>query len=229
MLVSLQVNADKLLVGRYLSASAYGSYSLAYQLMFTPVVNVAYPLQVVLFPAFATIQADVERLNAAWLRSKRVAVAIMTPAFLVMIVVAPDVIPSVFGSKWNDAIPVLQLLCVAGIAYSLSTANALLLLVKDKLKTLFRLTLFITVTTTVGAAAGLRWGIVGVAAGYALAQWALVVPDFWITTRSASFGLRPALRAALTPLPAALGAAVVAYGVRQGLIELACRRLLGCS
>ena len=130
---------------------------------------------------------------------------------------APDVIPSVFGSKWNDAIPVLQLLCVAGIAYSLSTANALLLLVKDKLKTLFRLTLFITVTTTVGAAAGLRWGIVGVAAGYALAQWALVVPDFWITTRSASFGLRPALRAALTPLPAALGAAVVAYGVRPGI------------
>jgi O-antigen/teichoic acid export membrane protein len=220
LLVSLQINADKLLVGRYLSASAYGSYAFAYQLMFTPVMNVAYPLQVVLFPAYATIQADTERLNAAWLRSKRVAVAVMAPAFLGMVVVAPDLIPAVFGSRWDDAIPVLQLLCFAGIAYSLSTANGLLLMVKDKLSTLFRLTLLVTITTTACAAAGLHWGIVGVATAYALAHWALVVPDFWITTRSTSFRLLPALRAAFSPMPAVLGATAVAYAVRRALLEI---------
>jgi O-antigen/teichoic acid export membrane protein len=219
LLVSLQINADKLLVGRYLSASAYGNYAFAYQLMFTPIINVAYPLQTVLFPAYATIQADTERLTAAWLRSKRVAVAVMAPAFLVMVVVAPDLVPAVFGSRWDDAIPVLQLLCFAGIAYSLSTANALLLMVKDRLSTLFRLTLLVTVTSTACAAFGLQWGIVGVATAYALAHWALVVPDFWITTRAASFRLAPALRAALSPLPAAFVAAGLAYGARRGLLE----------
>lgn len=220
LLMYTQLNADKLLVGRYLGASPLGSYSFAYQLMFTPILNIAYPLQTVLFPVFATIQDQTARLNAAWLRSKRLAVAIMAPAFLMMLAVAPDLIPAVFGSKWDDAIPVLQLLCLAGVAYSLGTANGLVMLVTNKVRTLFSLTLLVTVTTTVAAAVGLRWGIVGVAAAYAGAHWVLVVPELWVTTRAASFKFWPAFRATCSPLPFASAATALTVAVRLGLVEL---------
>jgi O-antigen/teichoic acid export membrane protein len=144
----------------------------------------------------------------------------MAPAFLVMLVVAPDLLPTVFGPKWDDAIPVLQLLCLAGVAYSLNTVNGLLLLVTDNAGGLFRLSVMVTVTVTVAVAIGLEWGIVGVAAAYALAHWLLVVPELWITTRRASFPLAPALRVACSPLPFAFAAAGLAWLVRHGLEEL---------
>lgn len=220
LLMYVQLNADKLLVGRVLGASSLGTYSFAYQLMFTPVLNVAYPLQTVLFPAFATIQENAKRLNDAWLRSKRLAVAIMAPAFLAMLVTAPDLVQTIFGDRWSGAVPVLQLLCIAGIAYSLGTANALLLLSTGRVRTLFRLTLLVTVTTTGAAALGLLWGIVGVAAAYAAAHWLLAPLELWITTRAASFRLLPAMRATFSPLPFAFAAALLALALQLALVQL---------
>jgi O-antigen/teichoic acid export membrane protein len=218
LLSYFQVNADKLLVGRYLGASALGAYAFAYQLMFAPIMNITFPLQGVLFPVFASIQDDKERLKAAWLRGKRLAVALVTPVFLTLAVVAPDLIPLLFGEKWDDAIPVLQLLCLAGVAYSFGTQNWILLVVKGKVRILFFLTLLIAVVTTAAAAIGLRWGIVGVAATYAIAHWALVIPEMWVATRAGSIGFWETLRATCSPLPFAFAAAAAAYGLRSELV-----------
>jgi O-antigen/teichoic acid export membrane protein len=216
----VQMNADRILIGRFLGTGPVGNYSFAYQLMFTPIGNIAYPLQMVLFPVLSTIQEDVARLHSAWLRSMRLAVAVMAPAFLTLFVVAPDLVPTVFGSRWNDAIPVLQLLCLAGVAYSMNTQNGILLAVQDKVGTLFRLTLGVTAVVVSAVAIGLDWGIVGVAAGLASAYWLLVIPQLWVTTRATGIGFRRTLLAATTPLPFVAVATVAALGLRQGLIEL---------
>ena len=211
---------DKLLIGRYLGAASLGTYSFAYQLMFTPILNLGFPLQGVLFPVFATIQDDHERLSAAWLRGKRLAVAIMAPAFLTLIVVAPDLVPAVFGSKWEEAVPVLQLLCLAGVAYSLGTQNWILLMSTGRLRTLFGLTSFITAVTTVGVIVGLHWGITGVAAALVVAYTVIVLPETWIVTRAVSISFTASLRASFSPLPFAAAGAALGYAVRLGLVEV---------
>jgi O-antigen/teichoic acid export membrane protein len=215
-----QLNADRILIGRYLGAGPVGTYAFAYQLMFTPVGNIAFPLQMVLFPVFSTIQHDLERLHAAWLRSMRLAVAIMVPAFLTLFAVAPDFIPTVFGSRWDGAVPVLQLLSLAGVAYSLSTQNGILLAVQDKVGTMFRLTVAVTVVVITAVSVGLEWGIVGVAAGFAASYWLLVAPQTWVVARATGVGFGRTLVAACTPLPFAAAATAVAVGVRLGLVEL---------
>jgi PST family polysaccharide transporter len=219
-LTYFQMNGDKLMIGRYLGAAALGSYQFAYQLMFTPVGNIAYPLQYVLFPVFATIQADKARLDAAWLRAKRLSVAVMAPAFLTLLVVGPDLIHTIFSSKWEASIPILQLLCVGGVAYSLSTQNWSLLVVRDRTRILLRLTLLNTSVILSAVAFGIALGDVeAVAAMLAIAYWALALPELWITTRWGSVDLRSALRATLSPLPFAAAAALVAFGVRLTMVE----------
>ena len=52
---------------------------------------------------------------------------------------------------------------------------------------------------------GLAWGIIGVAACYAVAKWVLYLPDTWITTRGVSFGFWPAVRASAGAAPACGG------------------------
>lgn len=222
LLTYFQLNMDKLLIGRYLGAAPLGNYQFSTQLMFTPIGNVAYPLQGVLFPVLATIQLDHERLTATWLRGKRLAVAIMAPLFMTLLVVAPDFIPTVFGPKWDAAIPVLQILCLGGIAHSLSTLNWNLLMVRDKLGTLFRLTLLITATVVVAVTTAIAFGagIVGVAAAFSTAHWVLVIPEIWLTTRAGSIGFGPALRATCSALPFVAVATVVAVGARLSLAEL---------
>lgn len=220
LLTLTQLYSDKLLIGRYLGAGPLGTYSFATQIMFTPVVNIAYPVQYVLFPVFASIQEDAERLNAAWLRTKRVSVAFMAPVFLTLLVVAPDLIRTVFGSKWEDSIPILQLLCIAGVAYSLGTQNWTLLVVRSRTGTLLALTLLTSAVVVGSIALGLMWGIRGVAAMLGVAYWTLVVPEMWITTRAGSVRFLAAFRATLSPLPFAAAAAAAAYLFRLGLVEL---------
>jgi len=209
-----QLNADNLLIGRYLGPAALGSYAFAYNLMVTPLLNVAWPIQHVVFPALASIQDDQERLRAVWLRGKRLALAIMAPGFLALAVVGPDLVPLVFGPKWNDSIPVLQLLCLAGLAYSIGTQNQILLMVRNRARTLFWLSLAIVGITVAGIVVGLFWGIVGVSAALAITQWALVAPETWVTTRAGRMRFWETLFVTCSPLPFAFAAAGVGYVVR---------------
>jgi teichuronic acid exporter len=220
LLVNVQTTADRVLIGRFLGPAALGVYSFANQLMYTPVLNVAFPLQAVLWPVLATIQAERDRMNAAWLRGKRLTVSIITPAFMTLLVVAPDLIPTLFGRQWEDSIPVLQLLCLGGVAYALGTQNWNILMVLNKVGTLLRLTLLVTVTVVVAVLVGLPWGIVGVAASFAVAQWLLVTPEIWITSRATGIGLGETFRATCSPLPFAFGAAAGGYALRIALVAL---------
>jgi O-antigen/teichoic acid export membrane protein len=210
-------SSDNFLIGRFLGAASLGVYSVAYNVMFTPILRIAHPLQDVLFPAFANLQDAGVRLEAAWLRSKQLAAAVLAPLFLVTFAVAPDFVPVVLGSKWHASIPVLRILCLGGVAYSLGTLNWSLLMALGKGAMLFRLNIVVT-TLTVGAFAfGLIWGIVGVAVCGAIMRWLLVVPETYMATRSAGVGFLTTLRATTAPLPLAFAATGLALLVRSGL------------
>jgi PST family polysaccharide transporter len=121
LLAYINLNGDNLLIGRFLGGRALGIYSLAYNVMFTPMVRIGLPFQQVVFPAYSRLQSDHSRLGMAWLRSKRLSISLLAPGFLAFFVVAPDLVPVVFGQKWRDAIPVLQLLCIAGVGHTFVT------------------------------------------------------------------------------------------------------------
>ncbi len=227
------VSSDNFLVGRFLGAAPLGAYAVAYNVMFTPMLRIAHPLQDVLFPAFAHLQGADKRLEAAWLRSKELSAAVLAPLFLVMFAVAPDFVPVVLGSKWHDSIPVLRVLCLAGVAYSLGTLNWALLMALGKGGTLFRLNIFVTTLSVAAYGLGLIWGIVGVAVCGAIVRWALVVPETFIATRAGGVGFLATLKATLAPLPFAFAATGVAVIARAGLVAVhvppAVRVLLGAG
>jgi O-antigen/teichoic acid export membrane protein len=218
LLAYANLNGDNLLVGRFLGSRALGVYSLAYNVMFTPMVRIGLPLQQVVFPAYSRLQNEPERLRAVWLRSKRLSAAVLAPAFLAFLVVAPDLVPVVFGQKWHQAIAVLQLLCVAGVAHSLVTLNWSVLQARGQAGVLFRLNVLNTVVIVGAFALGLHWGVAGVAGCYAAARWLLLLPDMWVTGRSVHMGPIAALRSSGVAVPLAAAAAALAFGLRAALV-----------
>jgi O-antigen/teichoic acid export membrane protein len=202
--------ADNLLVGRFLGSVSLGVYSIAYNVMFLPATRIATPLQQVLFPAFARLQHDHAALRRSWIRGMQLVGAVNAPAFLGMAVVAPDFVPVVLGQRWLPAVPVLQLLCLAGVAQSVQTLNWSVLQAVGDSGRLLRFMVFSTVLTVGAFVAGLRWGVVGVAGLYAAARAILVVVYAWTTCRRVGLPLldygRGVARVASLALPMAVGA-----------------------
>ena len=83
-------NADNLLIGRFVGPAALGVYALAYNVMMVPFSQISNPIQAVLFPAFSRLQDDPERIGRGWLRVNRVVAAITMPALLGLFIVTPD-------------------------------------------------------------------------------------------------------------------------------------------
>lgn len=218
MLSWSQDNGDNALVGRFLGADALGAYSLAYNVMFVPLMRIAGPIMQVMSPAFSRLQGEPDRLERVWLRSKRLTAALLTPAFIAGAVVAPDLIPVVFGEKWHAAIVPLQLLCIAGLARTLVTLNWSVLSALGKGGSILRIQIVSSVVTVSAFVAGLQYGIVGVAGFFAVSRWLLVVIEVRMTTRAAAFDFWAALRAGTENLPFGLVAAAAAFGLRALLV-----------
>jgi polysaccharide transporter, PST family len=215
-----QDNADNALVGRFLGASSLGAYSIAYNVMFVPLQRIAGPILQVMSPAYSRLQHDPERLEQVWLRSKRLSAALMVPAFVGGVVVAPDLIPVMFGEKWHHAIVPLQLLCVAGLAQTLVTLNWSVLSARSKAGRILIMQFVASGVTVTGFVLGLRFGIDGVAGFFAATRWLLVAIEIWLTTEAVGFSFWAALRAGTEHIPFGIVAGVAAFALRAGLVAL---------
>jgi O-antigen/teichoic acid export membrane protein len=213
-----QNNADNALVGRFLGSAALGAYSLAYNVMYVPILRIAAPLMQVLSPTYARLQGEPERLERVWLKSKRVSAALLTPMFVGGAVVAPDLIPVVFGAKWHAAIVPLQLLCVAGLAQALVTLNWSVLSAQGKAGSILYIQIVNSAVTLCAFVAGLQFGIIGVAGFFAASRWLLVLIEIWMTTNAVRFSFWAALRTGTENLPYGLAAAAAAFGLRALLV-----------
>ena len=162
-------NVGSLLIGRFLGASALGMYALATNIVLVPFSRIAGPLQQVFFPAFSRMGDDLPRMADTWIRATRLVGVISIPALVGLVVVAPDFVDVVLGPKWVDATPIIQILALVGLIQSLQTLCGEVLLALGHANWLLRFTALWFVASLASFAVGVRWGVVGVAACYALA------------------------------------------------------------
>jgi O-antigen/teichoic acid export membrane protein len=115
LLVLLSANADFLLIGRLLGASALGFYMLAWDLLrFVPdrLYKVAGR---VTFPAFCQLQDDDREMARAYLKFFEYLARVVLPVAACAAVAAPELIGTIYGARWLPAAQPLRLLS-AGLA-----------------------------------------------------------------------------------------------------------------
>jgi O-antigen/teichoic acid export membrane protein len=212
-------NLSSLLIGRFLGAASVGAYALATNVILVPFSRIAAPLQQVFFPAFSQMTHDTERLANVWLRATRLVGAISIPSLFGLIVVAPDFVQVVLGSRWSEATPVIQILGLVGVIQSLQTLNGEVLLALNRAGTLFRFTMLWFAGSVGAFALGIRWGIVGVAVCY-LAATVLIEPvRTYLTTRALQISFWHFGRALSGVAQAAAAMAAIVFAARLALVE----------
>ena len=110
-------NVDYLFVGRVLGASALGLYTLGYRLPELLVLNLSVVAGVVLFPAFAAL--DAEALRRAFLVALRYTVMLGVPIAAALALLAEPFILSLFGDQWYGSIPAMRVLSLFALAIAL--------------------------------------------------------------------------------------------------------------
>ena len=124
-----------------------------------------------LFPAFAKIQDDTEKLRVNFYKLLSVVGIINFPALLGLMVVSNNFVPLVFGEKWNSIIPVLQLLCVVGLLRSVGNPIGSLLMAKARVDISFKFNVFKTFLFIPAIVIGGQMaGAIGVTLGFLLVQ-----------------------------------------------------------
>jgi O-antigen/teichoic acid export membrane protein len=210
-------NADNFLVGRFLGAPKLGAYSAAYDVMQWPLLALSAPIWNVFFPAMAKIR-NPKQIGDIWIRVTRLALTITAPAYLGMMVVAPDFVGAVFGSRWHQAISVLQILSFVGLVQSMSILVANVLLTLDRAKTFFWLTALSSLAMVGAFALGLRWGLLGVTSTYAAANLPATTLSVAFAARATGVRLSEFARAMRGVIGAAAFMAITVLGLRLLLV-----------
>jgi polysaccharide transporter, PST family len=158
------------LVGSLLSVSALGAWSFAMSTVILPLTVIAIPTAEVLFAAFSRLRGDRARIADLWLGSIRILAAVILPLLVGLVIIAPDLIPTVFGAHWVVSVGVVQVLSVYVIVRSLQSWGSVLMDAVGRPQVTLWTQLGALCLTPVGVVVGSQWGVEAVAVGFVLSQ-----------------------------------------------------------
>jgi PST family polysaccharide transporter len=202
-------NLDNLALGLWAGPAALGVYNRGYQLLMNPLNQVRAPAGNVAIPVLARLQDDAVRAGE-YLRRGQLALGYTVVAALALGAgAAVPVVAVMLGDRWAQVAPVLALLAVAGSAQTLAYVGNWVYLSRGLSGALLRYTLVTLLISATCIGVGSRWGVVGVAAGYAAAallEWPL---SLWWLSRITDIPVRALLLGGLrvTACATAAGAA----------------------
>lgn len=125
------MNVDNALIGKVLSISVLGYYVLAYRwgLWSTYLTQI---ISRVTFPTYAKIQEQIKKLRYGYLKTAEYVGFMSFPLAFGLSAVASIFIPVIVGTKWNPAVPALEILCIFGVFEILIMIAAQILLAVGK-------------------------------------------------------------------------------------------------
>jgi O-antigen/teichoic acid export membrane protein len=173
-----------LLIGRLASVADLGAWTFAMSMVILPLSLIVIPVAEVLFSAFSRLRNEPERMAALWLDSIAYLAALLLPLLFGLMVVSPDVIPTVFGSHWEVSVGLVQILSLCVIMRGLQSWGSIYMDAVGRPEVTLWTQLASLCLTPVAVLVGVHWGIEGVAVCYVLCQLiAVEIPMFIIVLR----------------------------------------------
>jgi O-antigen/teichoic acid export membrane protein len=109
---------DNLVVGASTNPTQLGLYALAFALAFLPLTQVSWTIGTVLLPAVAAAR-DPEVVRRQALKALRMMALLLMPLVPAAIVLAPALIPTFLGEKWQGMVVPFQILVAVGVGQGL--------------------------------------------------------------------------------------------------------------
>ncbi|WP_287963034.1 lipopolysaccharide biosynthesis protein [Alcanivorax sp.] len=213
ILIYAMTNLDDAVIGRILGTEALGHYTVAFALAGYLTSRIVSLSNKVMFPAYAGIQTDVDRMLSVIQLHARLTTIILTPLVAGAALLPEAVIQLAVGSQWLSIAPVFVVLLAMGWVRGCATVFGPVLLARGRTRAVHKMKWieFIVFVTTIVPAVHVL-GILGAAWVLVMVYVVSLVLHLWLVRKEleASF---PALVSGLFAgaLPGLL-AGFVAYG-----------------
>lgn len=184
--------APEMIIGRALDMAAVGMFSRAYGLIeiFNRLVLRA------LMPVYLPYFARSVRETGTPLRGLGTAVSYLTavgwPFLLVMGVASYPAIRAIYGEQWLEAVPLAQILCLAGALEIIYYPAKEALLAQGKAKESNNLQMIMQSLRVMGLLAAIPFGLEGACWGLLLATGGGALASHWYLSRLAGWSIRAA-------------------------------------
>ncbi len=110
---------DQFFIPAFGNATQVGHYHVGSELARMPVVELFMPIDRVLVPAYSQLLRQPKELANTYLNTLAVAIMICLPVSIGFAMVANDTVRFVYGAKWIEMIPVVELIAVSSFAVAL--------------------------------------------------------------------------------------------------------------
>lgn len=124
LVTNLANNIQGLLIGKFYNPSMMGYYSKAHSTEILASSTISQVIGQVTYPLYSELQDDREKLIYV-IRSICMLLAFFTfPLMFLLILEAKPLFILLYSDKWLDSVPYFQVLCFAGMAFCLQSANS---------------------------------------------------------------------------------------------------------
>ncbi len=202
-----------LLIGKFYGVRDLGFYNRADGTKQLPVGVLTGILSRVAFPVFSAAAHDKEKLKRGVRQALRGMMLINIPMMLGLMVVAEPAVLTLFGEQWLPAVPILQVLCLAGVFWPLHVINLNVLLAQGHSRLFFRLGV---VKQCIGIGlliAGTAYGVMGIAWSQVIYGIVAFAINAHYTRTHLGYGLWQQIGDFLPTLALASGMALFVYWV----------------
>jgi O-antigen/teichoic acid export membrane protein len=169
-------NTDNLLIGVFLGPIPLGFYAVAYKILDTSQTLLLAAARRLVFPSFARLQHDLDRVSRAYLRLARSSSALTLPGYVGLALVAHEAIVVLFGQRWSDSATAASLLFAIGPVLTVQAFSGAVWNAVGHPEVTLRFRLVATITNVVGfvIAVLLFKTIVAVAAAFVIRGYLLL-------------------------------------------------------
>jgi len=228
-------NLDRLLVARLLGAAAAGYYTVASQIALRPLALLAPFVFRTLFPLFARLQEEKERLAFSLIRTLSLLSLLSAGLYALLFGLASPLAHLVLGGGWGPTVPVLRVLTGVGFLWAVSTPLTSLTLALGRAGAGFWINVLALAMNGTAVLIGSRYGLKGVAWGMVVSVALSMPVDFILARRWVGIAPGRMLWAMgwAVPLAVLASLAMQTFGVRgSGFhfgLELGLKGILGCA
>jgi len=204
---------DYIFIGRVLGVSALGIYLMAYKISLLPITEFTYTVARIAMPSYAKLQGNPNRIRRAYDRLFQLTTALSIPACVGTIMIAPQIIDILLGSKWQEAVLPLQILMGAQLLKSIASTGSPLFMGAGKPRYEFTMQVFRAAALGLALYPMLKWmKLPGGSGAVVISAVAMFIPFFFVIGKVSGMKIRTLASRLILPLAGSVIMAAFLWG-----------------
>lgn len=180
---TINMQADILIGGHMLGAANLGAFSVPKELSLRLAMIINPIVTRVGLPVMAKAQGDKALLKSIYLKTLRMTASVNFPLYMAIAIFAPEIVGIMFGSQWQESVPLLRILALWGLFRSIGNPAGSLVFALGRGRLIFLWSVGQMLIQVPVFWLGSKYGLEGLAFTLLVCAMVLPIPQWYIIIR----------------------------------------------